>query len=248
MVLTILLTLLVFGSWIFISNKIVRNIVGTIFTLALLAMIIGITGHLSDNWGMEKRVVTSEEKEIYSAGNEDSPTNMLIANEIGKGTNNYVMAYKDNKNDKKPSTYYKPKTNKSDLSETIKKQAKYEVADVDRATKQTKKTIWVWKSDFYRMLFSFGSSETKLIKSTTTVKVPEDTWIVLNTDELKKLKQDKNKQMNSDDQEKQVQKIQSLAKKYKKQHPNASKKEIENHLEEEKEKIATHQLKKQLYK
>lgn len=101
MIITIILTLCVFVSWLLIPHKVTRYILGYISTVALLLMIIGITANMTHHWGMEKKVVTSDKKEIYSAGSKDSPVNMLIANEMGKNSNNYIMVYKNHSDDQK---------------------------------------------------------------------------------------------------------------------------------------------------
>lgn len=69
---------------------------------------------------------------------------------------------------------------KNNISESVKHQAKYEVKNTDKATQQTQKEVWVWKSDLYKSLLSFDESENELIQSTTTVTVPKDTWVIIN--------------------------------------------------------------------
>ena len=64
MIITIILTLCVFVSWLLIPHKVTRYILGYISTVALLLMIIGITANMTHHWGMEKKVVTSDKKEI----------------------------------------------------------------------------------------------------------------------------------------------------------------------------------------
>ncbi|HGO1463397.1 TPA: DUF4811 domain-containing protein [Staphylococcus aureus] len=180
MITTIVLTLCTFVSWLLIPHKITRYILGTLFTLALTLTIIGITANMTNHWGMEKKVITSNKKEIFTGGPKNNPANILIINEIGKNTNNYVMVYRDNPKDKKPTTHFKPKMDKNNISESIKHQAKYEVKNTDKATQQTQKEVWVWKSDLYKSLLSFDESENELIQSTTTVTVPKDTWVIIN--------------------------------------------------------------------
>lgn len=246
MIIIIVLALCVFISWVLIPHKVTRYILGSLSTLALVLVIIAITANMTHHWGMEKQTTTSDKKEIYSAGNSKSPTNMLIANEVGKKSNNYVMVYKEDKNDKKPEAHFKPKTSKSDLSDSVKKQVTYKVKDVDKATVQTKKTVWVWKSKWYERLLEFGNENNQLIKSKTTVTVPKDTWIVLNSDQVKKLQKMQKQNQNSNQQKQQAQKMQMLAQKYKQQHPNASQKEVQQHVKKEQQIMATKQLKEEL--
>ncbi|EMM6954151.1 TPA: DUF4811 domain-containing protein [Staphylococcus aureus] len=180
MITTIVLTLCTFVSWLLIPHKITRYILGTLFTLALTLTIIGITANMTNHWGMEKKVITSNKKEIFTGGPKNNPANILIINEIGKNTNNYVMVYRNHPKDKKTTTHFKPKMDKNNISESIKHQAKYEVKNTDKATQQTQKEVWVWKSDLYKSLLSFDESENELIQSTTTVTVPKDTWVIIN--------------------------------------------------------------------
>ncbi|SBA83733.1 Uncharacterised protein [Staphylococcus aureus] len=84
MITTIVLTLCTFVSWLLIPHKITRYILGTLFTLALTLTIIGITANMTNHWGMEKKVITSNKKEIFTGGPKNNPANILIINEIGK--------------------------------------------------------------------------------------------------------------------------------------------------------------------
>lgn len=249
MIITIILTLCVFVSWLLIPHKVTRYVLGYISTVALLLMIIGITANMTHHWGMEKKVVTSDKKEIYSAGSKDSPVNMLIANEMGKNSNNYIMVYKNHSDDQKAETHFKPNMDKDHLSESVKHQATYEVKDTDKATTQTKKTVWVWKSDVYKSLFSFGHDNEELIKKTTVVTVPKDTWVVLDAQQAKQLQQSQQKESSKGNQAKQQQQkkaMQQLASHYKKQHPEASQQEINDYLNHQQQVQATKQIKKEI--
>ncbi|HHX0271099.1 TPA: hypothetical protein ACU3X8_000768 [Staphylococcus aureus] len=48
---------------------------------------------------------------------------------------------------------------KNNISESVKHQDKYEVKNTNKATQQTQKEVWVWKSDLYKSLLSFDESE-----------------------------------------------------------------------------------------
>lgn len=247
MIIAIILTLCIFATWLFIPHKLTRYILGALSIMALLLFIVGITANMKSHWGMEKKVVTSKEQEIFSAGSKNSPTNMLIANEIGENTNNYVMVFKKHQNDEEAKTHFKPNMKQDNISESVKQQAKYEVKDTDRATMQTKKEIWVWKSDFYKSLFNFGEDKQELIKSTTTVTVPKDTWVVLNANQAKKLQKSQKGTRNKATQQ-QEKMMQQLTMKYKKDHPNATQQEINDYLLHEQQVQATMQINKELNK
>lgn len=245
MIIIILLVIFVFISWLFIPHKLTRYILGMLSSLLLILVIIGIVANMTHHFGMEKQTI-SNTKKIYTAGSSKSPANMLIANEIGKNSNNYILAYKDNKNDKKATIHNKPNTSKDHLSDTINTYATYETSTVNHATVSTTKKYWVWKSNFYKILFSFGKDK-EFIQSHTTVSVPKDTWIVLNSEQAKQLKEKMAKQNNnaaSQDTMKNIMK--NKAHQYQSSHPDASKKEINNYLEREKSKLAVSQLKHQL--
>lgn len=246
MIVTIVLALCVFASWLLIPHKITRYILGTLATLALLLQVIAITANMTHHWGMEKQVTTSDKKEIYSAGDQKLPTNLLIANEIGEDTDNYVMVFKNNEDDKKAKPHFKPNMDKSHMSEAVKKQAKYEVKDTDQATQQTTKEEWVWKSDFYKFLLNFGDDQQELIQSTTTVTVPDDTWVVLNADQAKKLQQSQKDAQQQMDPKKQQQMAQQLAMKYKKQHRDASEQQVKDYVEHQTQIQVTKQIKQMI--
>lgn len=196
MLITIILTICVFVSWLLIPHNITRVILGSLFTIALLGVVIGITGNMTNHWGMEKKVITSKSQEIYSAGDKNSPLNILITKEIGQNTNNYVMMFKTHKNDKKAQAHFKPNMDRDNISEAVKHQANYRKSNVDHATVQNKKEVWVWKTDFYKALFSFGEDKPQLIKSTTTVTLPKKGWAVLSVEQAKQLqKMQQNKNM-----------------------------------------------------
>lgn len=183
----IVLTLLVFASWIFIKNNILRIVFGCISTLLLLALVVGIAGNMSNHWGMEKKVIKTKPKQIYSATPPMVPKKILIANKIGEDSNSYIMLYKNNKNDKKPSLHFKPDFKADEQAEMVKKKANYGFEDTNRATVQTTSKYWIWKSDFYKFLFAFGDEKKELISQDTKVSLPKDTWDVISSEEAKKL-------------------------------------------------------------
>lgn len=244
MIILIILTIAVFASWTLIPHRLTRYIIGSLFTVLFTALIIDIVANMTHHFGMEKETITEPEKQIYSAGSTKSPTNMLIANEIGNNSYNYVMVYKENKNDDKPSAHFKPSTSKVDLSDSIKKHAFYRTADVDQATVKTTKTYWTWKNDFYRYLFDFGNNKKELIKQTSIVTVPNDTWVVLDAKQAKQLQ--KNQMASSKSQNRIKKELQNKMIAYKQSHPKASEKQLENYINDQKQRLATKQIKEML--
>lgn len=200
---------------------------------------------MNNHWGMEKETVTTKNEQIYTAGQKHSPANMLIANELGNSSNNYVMAYRTHEKDDKPKTHFRPNTDKSHLAESVKKSARYKQEDVDKATVKTKKTYWTWKSSWYQYLFSFNGDNKELITQKTMVTVPKDTWIVLNAEQLKQLQK---QSTSSNAQQQQVQKAE-MAKKmasYKQQHSNVSKQQMKDYQQHLMSEMAVKQIKQQL--
>ncbi|PNZ70091.1 DUF4811 domain-containing protein [Staphylococcus croceilyticus] len=245
MIILIVLTIAMFASWLLIPHKLTRYILGSITTLLFIGLIIGIVLNMTHHFGMEKTTVNEPEKQIYSAGSDKSPTNMLIANEIGNNSYNYVMVYKDKQSDDKPSAHFKPSTNKEDVSDSVKKVAYYETSNVNKATVKTKKEYWTWKNDYYRYLFDYGKEDKELIKQTSVVTVPSDTWVVLDAKEAKKL-QKQQRSMSSKSQDKMKEALQKKMISYKKEHPKASEKEMKDYLNTEKQRLATQQIKEML--
>jgi hypothetical protein len=241
----IVLTILVFVTWLLISNKLVRYILGTLSTLCLLILVIGIVANMNSHWGMKKETVTTKNEQIYTAGQKRSPAHILIANEIGNKSNNYVMAYRNHTNDDKPKAHFKPNTDKSHLAESVKKTARYQQKNVDKATVKTKKTYWTWKSSWYQHLFSFNGDSRELITQKTTVTIPKDTWVVLNAQQLKQLQ----KQSTSSNAQQQKAQKAEMAKKmasYKQQHSNVSKQQMKDYQQHLMSEMAVKQIKQQL--
>ncbi|ADC86565.1 DUF4811 domain-containing protein [Staphylococcus lugdunensis] len=242
MIILIILTIALFASWLLIPQKLSRYIIGSIVTFLFVVQIIGIVANMTHHFGMQKETIHESEKRIYSAANSKSPAQMLIANEIGNNSNNYVMVYKDNKDDTKATAHFKPKTTKEDISESTKKQAYYETSNDDNATLKNTKEYWVWKNKYYRYLFDFGKEDKELIKETSVVTVPDDTWVVLNAQEAKKLQKQQSK-LTKNFQKKAKEAIQNKIITYKKEHPKASDKTIKAIAEKEQKRYITQQIK-----
>ncbi|MEL3711633.1 DUF4811 domain-containing protein, partial [Staphylococcus borealis] len=77
MIILIILTIAVFASWTLISHKLIRYVIGSLFTILFTVLIIGIVANMTHHFGMEKETINEPKKQIYSAGSSKSPTNML---------------------------------------------------------------------------------------------------------------------------------------------------------------------------
>lgn len=181
----IALTLLTFVSWLLIKNKGLRLALGSISTAALVVAVVAVSMHLYDHWGMVQ-TTTSKEQTIYTAGDLNSPAGLLIVSEVGTDSDNYAMVFRDASDASEAATHFVP--NQKDIVNAVKKSADYTTGAVDEATAKTETTTWTWKSDFFKGLFSLMDND-ELVSEKTTVTVPEDTWVVLTSDQAKKLSQ-----------------------------------------------------------
>lgn len=186
-IIVIVLTALAFWSWMFIKNNITRWIIGGASLLLLALSILGLTLHFSNNWGM-KKVTTTTTQQIYTAGEISAPYGMLIKAEIGKNTNNYVLVYRNNENDKKPTTNFMP--DEKHITEAVKKSATYKLVNSDKAQVVTTKTTRQFSSNFMKFLFGVGGEQNELVKKRSVVEVPRDTWLVLTEQQVIKLQKE----------------------------------------------------------
>ncbi|WP_062325003.1 DUF4811 domain-containing protein [Holzapfeliella floricola] len=65
----------------------------------------------------KKTVVNTAE--IYTAGQKESPVNLLIANQIGTQSGNYAMNFRDSQDSQDPTTHFVP--DQSHMAESVKK-------------------------------------------------------------------------------------------------------------------------------
>lgn len=187
MIILIILTLAVFISWMFIKNKIVRIIIGSLLMACLMIQGILIGMNLHNHYGMKKVTEVKTHRNVYTAGETNNPANLLIAQELGKKTDDYVLIYRDNKDQKKPQAHFKPDFAKDKQVETVKKSANYQLKDVKKPEVKTTETAWEWENNFFKAVMSFGDDDHEMIHEQTTVILPKDTWVVASPDQLKKL-------------------------------------------------------------
>ena len=174
---------LTYISWFYIKSAPTRLIMGLISFALLGATVLLLTANIKSHYGM-KNVTTTTEKTIYSAGGSKSPAGMLITQELGTKSGNYVMIYADSE-DGKAKPHFVP--NKKNMAEAINKKATYKTADVDKATVKTVTTRREWKNDFFKWLLDFGGEGHSLVKQTSTVTVPKNTWVVLSAQQAKQV-------------------------------------------------------------
>ncbi len=170
-----LLTVLTFWAFMYLKHP-VNTILGIFFMLLLLGATWLTTLNFHDHWGMEK-VTKTETNPIYTAGETSSPAGMLLTQQIGKKSGNYVLVFRDTKDAKKATAHYAPDT--KHIVNAVKKAATYRYADVNKATVTTKTTRWVWSNDFAKSLFGFTGMAGDLVKQSNQVTIPKDTWVAM---------------------------------------------------------------------
>jgi hypothetical protein len=173
-----------FSSFMFVKNsKTVRWLAGGVSFALLAVSVLALTLHFTVNWGMEE-VTTSTSRPIYTAGDTSAPYGVLVTSEVGKGTGDYVLTYRNDKDSEKPETNFKPDT--TDIAEAVKKSATYRLTSDTTAKVVTTTTRLEYSSGFARVLFGFGSDEGTLVKQRSVVYVPH-TWKVLTAQQAKAL-------------------------------------------------------------
>lgn len=177
------LAALTYISWFYIKSAPTRIVTGLISFGLLTATVLLLTANVNSHYGM-KNVTTTTEKTIYSAGGLKSPAGMLITQELGTKSDNYVMIFADHE-DGKAKPHFVP--NKKKMVEAVHKTATYKTADVDKATVKTVTTRREWQNDFFKWLLDFGGEGHLLVKQTTTVTVPKNTWVVLSAQQAKQV-------------------------------------------------------------
>lgn len=177
------LAALTYISWFYIKSAPTRIVTGLISFVLLTATVLLLTANVNSHYGM-KNVTTTTEKTIYSAGGLKSPAGMLITQELGTKSGNYVMIFAD-REDGKAKPHFVP--NKKKMVEAVHKTATYKTADVDKATVKTVTTRREWQNDFFKWLLDFGGEGHSLVKQTTTVTVPKNTWVVLSAQQAKQV-------------------------------------------------------------
>lgn len=183
-ILIILFTLLTFFGFMFVKNRAGRLIAGGLSLVLLVLSVFALTFHFNQHWGM-KEVVTTSSHQIYTAGDAKSAYGLMIKSEIGKNTGNYALVFRNNENAAKPDTNFVP--DEKHIIEAVKKTASYKLVDSDKAKVVTTTTRRQFSSSWMKLLFGVGGEENTLVKESSVVEVPKDTWLVLTEDQVEKL-------------------------------------------------------------
>ncbi|MDR2833508.1 MAG: DUF4811 domain-containing protein [Streptococcaceae bacterium] len=179
-----LFTITSFLGLIYIEKKSIRNIVGGLSLLLLTASIFFLTWHLNNHVGM-KEVTKITEQEIFTAGDVNAPFGMVINQEIGTKSGEYVFVYRDKKSDEKAVAHFTP--DEKHITQAVKKSATYKMTSDNKAKVVTKTTTYAYSSDLMKWMFGIGDEEGALVLERSTVYVPEKTWLLLTAEQAKKL-------------------------------------------------------------
>ncbi|MFC4652467.1 DUF4811 domain-containing protein [Lactococcus nasutitermitis] len=180
-----LFTVATFICFLYIKKTKLRWTLGVLSMLLLVASILLLVANFSGNWGT-KTITTRQTSNIYTAGETNVAYNLLIKQEIGTGSHNYAFVYRTNKNEIKAKAHFVPDTN--NISQAVKKRATYQMTSQKQATVVTVKKYRKLSNGLPKFLFNLGNNNQKLLKQTTTVYLPENTWLVLTETQAKELK------------------------------------------------------------
>ena len=168
----IISTICLYLAFIMMKKSVLRSILVAVFGFALLGSLYLVNANDHNHFGMEK-VTTTETSTIYSA----SPSKqlpLLLRQDVGTAGKHNVYIYK--LDPKKKATH-----TKADYDVVNKVQ----VVSGKTASLTSKKTVWRYKSSFYKTLF-MNQNNNKLIKQTNTIKMPS-TWTELTPTQAKAL-------------------------------------------------------------
>ncbi|WP_019785059.1 DUF4811 domain-containing protein [Streptococcus sobrinus] len=179
-----LATLATFVNWMLISKASLRYLLG-ILSMAILGLsVYFLTDHFLNHTGMKVETTTTTQQ-IYSAGDPSQAYGMIIYKNLGTKTDNKVIIYRNQKDDKKATSHFVP--DKKDAIEAVKKSADFELADVKQAQVKTTTKRYVWKSQTAKRLYGFGGENKELVSQKSVVQLPKKTWLALTPDQAKKL-------------------------------------------------------------
>ncbi|MDR2832897.1 MAG: DUF4811 domain-containing protein [Streptococcaceae bacterium] len=179
-----LFTVLSFVGFMYIDKKVTRNIVGGLSLALLVVSVAGLIYHLSTHWGM-KEVTKTTEQQVYTAGDTKAAFGLMIDQEIGTQSGEYVFVYRDKPSDAKPIAHFTP--DEKHITDAVKKSATYKMTSDNQAKVVTKTTTYAYSSDLMKMMFGIGDEEGTLVSEKSTVYVPQKTWLLLNTEQAKEL-------------------------------------------------------------
>ncbi|USS93515.1 DUF4811 domain-containing protein [Fructilactobacillus ixorae] len=154
-----------------IPNHKVANLTGCVAGFLVVVTVLSIIGNFHYHWGMKKATVTTTQS--FTSVNRQ--LNMVLYQKLGKQGNEQVVIYKRTASQKKPTTTPAVQTHN----------VIHHQGTENRLVIQ--KQEWVYKNDFYRLLFGLAQKET-FIKRTNTFYVAQD-YLVMTPKQAKEFGQ-----------------------------------------------------------
>lgn len=188
MILMALFAILAFVAWLILPDRKWSLVLGILASLGLIATVGAMTLNFTHQLGM-REVQTVETKKIYSAGNPWESQGMIIAEPLGTAKNNFVMVYRDDIAETKPTVHFKP--DQSNLTEAAKRHATYKQDGAyKQAEVETKTTRLEWQNSLMKWLFGTSGQDRQVVREDAVVHVPAN-WTVVSKADAEKMMGDK---------------------------------------------------------
>lgn len=154
-----------------IIDRLKRRVIGASFLFLLALSVALLTMNMTHHIGMKTTTEVKKQK-IYSA----SPkANVLLYQEIGKDSDNFVLIYRDKQTDLKPTAHFIP--DKKDIAKAARETANYKITNTKSAYLEVKTKKYVFANKVSKFLFDLGKNNDFEIKKKSTVYLPKD-WLV----------------------------------------------------------------------
>ncbi|WP_267201890.1 DUF4811 domain-containing protein [Limosilactobacillus kribbianus] len=170
-------------AWTLIPNRLLRWAIGILSALALVGAVSVMSANFTSHYGM-KKVTTTTTRQIYSAAGSKSPAGVLVTKRLGTKSNRYVLVYADTPSGK-AKAHFVPK--QKHITTAVKQHATYRTANVKQATLKTTTTRWEWESKRAKFWLNVGDQAGELVSQYRTVTIPQDTWLAVTPNQMKKL-------------------------------------------------------------
>ncbi|MFP1610540.1 hypothetical protein LES9216_00645 [Leuconostoc suionicum] len=152
-----------------IGNKLVRFIFGEIFALSAVIAVILLSVNMNNHFGKKKTAVIKT-KLVYTVTSAQSPIKAVAVKKIGK--NNFILVYKNAKNDAQVNTHFVPDTSK--IVKATNTNSNCEKNNVTKAQVKTVTTKWIYKSSLWKNFF-YNKNEDNRVSIKHVLQVPK-TW------------------------------------------------------------------------
>lgn len=165
----LIISLLAFTLSIIFAKKIWRPVFIFLFGCCFIFSVAAIVGNDRYHWGMEKQTKSTTQPLVSSSA--EKGMNFLLYKQLGTGSEK-VYIYRTKETQKKVSV-----TGTSSVTNKVKT-----VTTTPKLTVKT--TRWIYKNDFYSLLFGISKNNQKYDSRVYTFEVGKD-WLVLSTDQAK---------------------------------------------------------------